>query len=764
MPDPMPPPPAVPWAQWLLADGLAWRFPAHCDAGLWSLQAQAWLVRPADTATALSLAWALRQVDSDTAARLAQACLDRTAAGSASAAPAAAPPQAAAVDPGPDSIAELCQAYAQLVLAETAWLMGEPEAARQRLGQARGPLQRAGAQRGLSDLHWLGSQLAADAGRTAERDQALAEAISHAQAAGDARRVACGQLALACVAAMDQASEQTPAAAVLVHRHAQAADPGLRMLAQLALQHSSSHARDARSAIAHGEQARAAALACGQWRRAVLVSCNIGLELFDLQVLDEALASLEEALPLARSCGWPVPLATLLQAMAQCLLALDRPSAALDLAREAVALSQRQPHSRGALLALIALGDALLALPQQPGAQAEAEAVYRQLQAAAQAAGDEAVLCSADYGLARVLQAQGQLAPAWAHAAASLQRAQGHDEAQAVLCLRLQATLAGAAAPGLLPGRPSPLPLLQQAVLRARQAHQPAGQHALHAELAAQYTGHGAHAAASEAWQTAYEALKAQRSQELVQRAAALEVRLRTESALAQARLDRERAQAEQQRAAELDALNTQLQATLAELRQTQALLLQKNELLGRANSSLNALSLTDPLTQLHNRRFFDSVIEHCAEEAWASWQPPATAPRDLLLFMLDLDHFKAINDSHGHAAGDAVLSQLGERLRTVARAQDYVVRWGGEEFLLLLRSATRQDAPAIAQRLLDTVAARPFELGPGRHVASSCSVGYCAYPLDPGPGPMQDWRLALARADARLYEAKRQGRNRALG
>jgi diguanylate cyclase (GGDEF)-like protein len=110
------------------------------------------------------------------------------------------------------------------------------------------------------------------------------------------------------------------------------------------------------------------------------------------------------------------------------------------------------------------------------------------------------------------------------------------------------------------------------------------------------------------------------------------------------------------------------------------------------------------------------------------------------------------------------VLVQCAQRLRGVARAHDHLVRWGGEEFVLLLRSGSRHDAPAVAQRLLQAVAGQAFELPGGQALPLTCSVGWCAFPPDPGaPGPAR-WHEALQRADAHLFEAKRAGRNRAVG
>ncbi|HEY8879251.1 MAG TPA: GGDEF domain-containing protein, partial [Roseateles sp.] len=136
----------------------------------------------------------------------------------------------------------------------------------------------------------------------------------------------------------------------------------------------------------------------------------------------------------------------------------------------------------------------------------------------------------------------------------------------------------------------------------------------------------------------------------------------------------------------------------------------------------------------------------------------------DLLLMLLDLDHFKRINDVHGHAAGDAVLVQLAERLRAVFRETDSLVRWGGEEVLALARETDRRDAAELAARVCAAVRDKPFEIGPGETVHVTVSIGFCAFPLDPRHPRLWDWRACLALADSALYAAKAQGRDGYVG
>jgi diguanylate cyclase (GGDEF)-like protein len=127
-------------------------------------------------------------------------------------------------------------------------------------------------------------------------------------------------------------------------------------------------------------------------------------------------------------------------------------------------------------------------------------------------------------------------------------------------------------------------------------------------------------------------------------------------------------------------------------------------------------------------------------------------------LMLLDVDHFKHINDSYGHSAGDAVLVELARRLQELVRQHDVVVRWGGEEFVLVLPGTAPEGLAVLAERLLRVVADSPM-LSDGTSIPVTVSVGCVSYPLSPG----QTWQDALKVADLAMYMAKQSGRNRAL-
>ncbi|CAN5282645.1 hypothetical protein BH11PSE4_BH11PSE4_23140 [soil metagenome] len=158
-----------------------------------------------------------------------------------------------------------------------------------------------------------------------------------------------------------------------------------------------------------------------------------------------------------------------------------------------------------------------------------------------------------------------------------------------------------------------------------------------------------------------------------------------------------------------------------------------------------------DPLTGLHNRRFLEDAMVR--EIACSSRDG-----RALAVAMLDIDHFKAINDSHGHEAGDAVLRGLGKVLKEVTRETDIVGRFGGEEFLLVMPGATLEIAQQLLQQVLDAMRGMEMALPGGMLGGITASVGIAVMPLHVARG-----EELLAAADAALYRAKAEGRNRVI-
>ncbi|HMK86657.1 MAG TPA: diguanylate cyclase [Steroidobacteraceae bacterium] len=169
-----------------------------------------------------------------------------------------------------------------------------------------------------------------------------------------------------------------------------------------------------------------------------------------------------------------------------------------------------------------------------------------------------------------------------------------------------------------------------------------------------------------------------------------------------------------------------------------------------RANDRLRFNSERDVLTGLRNRRYFN---EHVLSIDGAR-------PVSGCALLADLDHFKDINDTLGHLAGDAVLATVSHRLSAALRESDKLVRWGGEEFLAILDPITPEQADRTVERLLHAVRRDPVHWN-GQDLQCSISIGYACFPM-PGADAEISLESAIGLIDKALYEAKRRGRNRA--
>jgi diguanylate cyclase (GGDEF)-like protein len=196
-----------------------------------------------------------------------------------------------------------------------------------------------------------------------------------------------------------------------------------------------------------------------------------------------------------------------------------------------------------------------------------------------------------------------------------------------------------------------------------------------------------------------------------------------------------------------------------------------RTEDLQDANKALQESSMLDPLTGLKNRRYLSAFMPEELARTMRLQRAREHAARsaserniDLCLLMVDLDHFKMVNDVYGHAAGDSVLRQVAEVMRGACRASDVVVRWGGEEFLIVARNIDRDQAHILADQICDAVRAHPFDVGHGVVLQKCCSVGYTAFPVIPGEPDRFGWEQALELADQCLYAAKKSGRDGWVG
>lgn len=192
----------------------------------------------------------------------------------------------------------------------------------------------------------------------------------------------------------------------------------------------------------------------------------------------------------------------------------------------------------------------------------------------------------------------------------------------------------------------------------------------------------------------------------------------------------------------ELERRNTEIQARHHELTKL-------NEIIRRQSEE-------DALTGLHNRRHGQERLEQLVSLQDAVRQRGDTAKPSLLM-LLDLDHFKHINDRFGHEAGDRALMHFSDLLRDCSRQADTLIRWGGEEFLWICPDTPLSEAPRLLARLREANLGKPLSLD-GITLPLRASVGYCPLPVWPGTGG--DWASSLRVADAALYRAKDQGRD----
>lgn len=195
------------------------------------------------------------------------------------------------------------------------------------------------------------------------------------------------------------------------------------------------------------------------------------------------------------------------------------------------------------------------------------------------------------------------------------------------------------------------------------------------------------------------------------------------------------------------------------------------NLALADSNLALKNQSLTDPLTALRNRRFLSECIpddvaqaNRLNREARGAGKNRMALNIDLLFIMVDLDHFKHVNDEYGHPAGDKVLQQMSVILKEATRDTDTVVRWGGEEFLIVGRHVCRNDFTTLAERIRSNVAGWAFDIGDGKTIELTCSLGFALYPFVPKLPTALGWEAVVALADQCLYIAKHNGRNAWVG
>jgi two-component system, chemotaxis family, response regulator WspR len=210
-------------------------------------------------------------------------------------------------------------------------------------------------------------------------------------------------------------------------------------------------------------------------------------------------------------------------------------------------------------------------------------------------------------------------------------------------------------------------------------------------------------------------------------------------------------------------------EAAYAALLESRAALERQQAQLLAVNFELRESTLTDALTGLRNRRYHRIYIDSLPNQP----EPlPMIGERRQLpsssftYYLFDLDHFKQVNDQFGHDAGDAVLVEVANRLRQLLRADDAVMRWGGEEFLIVVRGQERSAAHQLAGRILKTISDEPIDVGVAQPLAITCSLGFSVWPWYENGEPLASLThdQTINFADTMAYVAKLEGRNRAFG
>jgi len=195
--------------------------------------------------------------------------------------------------------------------------------------------------------------------------------------------------------------------------------------------------------------------------------------------------------------------------------------------------------------------------------------------------------------------------------------------------------------------------------------------------------------------------------------------------------------------------------------------------LVAERTQQLKDASLTDPLTGLRNRRFISEILQNDID-AFVSFKNYLQLSKEnkrkmhsenivFGIFMIDIDHFKQVNDTYGHDAGDQLLRQLARILKDMVRQDDAVIRVGGEEFLVILKKSEPEYLERFSLNVLEKIAATDFEIGNGIVLKKTCSIGYTAFPVFSGQPDLLSFEQSIMVADMALYYAKQHGRNQSV-
>lgn len=643
-------------------------------------------------------------------------------------------------------------AWNELALGEIDVLFGRHDEAIARINRATEVFEEQNCSSGRSEAHWIGAIQASEQGDVAQRDLRMHLSLEAAIAAGDQERMDAARLSQACFDGLGDGKQALDRHHASMEAYLRSNNPGIRALAHCFLMHGLQGVGERVRSLEHGLAARQASEDAGQFRRAIWDGVVAATTMTELGDLSGAFESLQDLLTLAERVEWPSCIASCKGNLAFALLKLGRCQAALEMAEAAIDRFNSPLRSANQQFAIWVRSEAQAQLGQLDSARRGYESLLL--------APSERELDSLPpygwLGVARVAFAQSRFREAeiTARRAFETGRSRGDVIVQAD-ALRLLSKIVLAIDEPVSAAEASMrrVEMLKEALRLQPRLDPECPDSELLSELAeALEQGGNTSEALVVAKQAANASIKA-RAIDATRRGMAFEVRFKTERARREAELMRRVAEQEKRRSAELEAANDRLSQALRTLEDVRAQLEERNAALGAANAQIEELSQTDPLTGLRNRRYF----------ARAAASSAAAQTSNTAFYLLDLDHFKAVNDVHGHAAGDAMLVQLKGRLASVTREQDHLVRWGGEEFLVVTQGLDRQGAVDLAERLRRSVSDIPFTLPDGATITKTVSIGFSLLVRD-AAGEVSTWEQAIALADARLYVAKQNGRNRCVG
>ncbi|MGB0834299.1 MAG: GGDEF domain-containing protein, partial [Psychrobium sp.] len=186
---------------------------------------------------------------------------------------------------------------------------------------------------------------------------------------------------------------------------------------------------------------------------------------------------------------------------------------------------------------------------------------------------------------------------------------------------------------------------------------------------------------------------------------------------------------------------------------------------LQQLTDELATMSMTDPLTGLKNRRYLEQAMQVEAANVLEKYRDDKKEDKridggDVVFILIDVDHFKRVNDKYGHQSGDAVLIEITKRIRLIARDTDHLVRWGGEEFLLIVKESSIERAESIAERLRQKIRQTLIKIEGDIEIKMTCSIGLCGYPFFARKLENLSWSECINLADKALYCAKNSGRD----